>query len=238
MKKASSARLLTLFLVLTILTNPLIQILRVPEASSESQAADAMWVEPNILLTFDNATVGSRFDITIWLNVTENVIAYQIGLFYNRTQLTCTQAGFTDDFMGSPPHGLSKSGPVIDGGLMGSGSLLICEECNGGDYVQGPHSGSLIWAEFQVLTEPESHANLTSKFDFSARYTWVWDPDLNIIPFALYSGSYTFIAERTPPPPKPPEPPELPAPEGAVIINESQTWHGDFTINESETVII
>jgi hypothetical protein len=138
--------------------------------------ADAMWVEPpNVSLTGDSAAVGYRFNVTVWLNMTQNIYAYSIGLFYNRTQLKCDRVGFTDGGTNEYFTGHYSTAMIsIDGG-MGNGSLMAFEGCVSSDYVSGPHVASLIWAEFEVLTVPSSNMSFTSKFDISTEYTGFFD---------------------------------------------------------------
>jgi hypothetical protein len=161
--------------------------------------ADAMWVEQSITTLFTGGTVdvGSCFGASVWLNVTENVFAYQVALHYNRTQLRCINAaysaGSTSGFMAG--HDTVAVQPVVDTSSLGNGSVLAFESCKGADYVHGSHSGSLLSLEFQVLAVPQT-GNLTSRFDISTEYpsnTYVVGPDLNNINITLYDGTYEFV---------------------------------------------
>ena len=183
-------------LLLTMMTAP-----TYAEAANEPHSANAMWVEPSsVAFDASNASVGTKFNVTVWLNMTENIFAYQIGMLYNRTQLKCTRAAFTAGTTSTyySGHATSAPPPVIDTSFLGNGSVLASESCLGEDNVTGPHSGSLIWAELQVLVVPTA-GNLTSNFDISTRYsatTWVKDPDLNKITIStLGNGNYTIIPE-------------------------------------------
>jgi hypothetical protein len=197
---------LTIILLLNFMT--FIAVAGVPP---EPHNADAMWVEPSSV-TFDasNASVGAKFNVTVWLNMTENVFVYQIAMLYNRTQLKCARAAFTavTTSMYMLGHGTTASGspPVIDTSFLGNGSVLASESCTGSDLIPGPHNGSLIWAEFQVLVVPTA-GNLTSNFDITTKYptfTWVRDPDLAKIAITTYSAAYKFVGPAGPPPPPPP----------------------------------
>ncbi|MGD0029334.1 MAG: hypothetical protein ABSC91_10400 [Candidatus Bathyarchaeia archaeon] len=156
--------------------------------------ADAMWVEPNQSIY----GAGSKFNITLWLNMTENIYGWQICLLYNRTQLMCTRAGFTngitsDYFNG---HVTVSVQPVIDTGTFGNGTIMTYEGCLGQDFISGPKSASLMWAEFQVLIA--TGGNFSSKFDISTLYpdwTWVQDTDLNKIAITPHDGYYLFTSE-------------------------------------------
>ena len=160
---------------------------------------DAMWVEPsNMSLSVDSATVGYRFNITIWLNMTQDIFAYQVGLLYNRTQLRCDRAGFTDGGTSEYFTGHHSSAWIapIDTSFLGNGSIMASECCMGGHYVSGPRVGSLIWAEFEVLTLPSSNMSFTSKFDISRAYprtTWVRGPSLDRIQIAPHDGNYEIL---------------------------------------------
>jgi len=172
-------------------------ILARPEPS-QPHAADSMWVEPSsIVFNTTNASIGTEFNVTIWLNMTEDIFAYQIGLHYNRTQLACTRSAFTNGIISDyfKGHDTWPSGPTIDTSALENGSILASETVLGRDFIPGPHSGSLIWAEFEILTVPV-WGNLTSKLDISSEHpirTWVEDPNLKKLIFTPYDGIYTFI---------------------------------------------
>ena len=165
-------------------------------------AADAMWVEP-AASNFSTATtsVGFKFNVTVAMNITENVFAYQVAMHYNRTQLKCIRAAVT-----APPTSeymsghATTSGISIDGGAYGNGSVVVAETCSGSDFIPGPHSGTLFWAEFQIMLAPsESQPTLNSTFDISKEYaltnTYAWDQNANPITFAPYDGSFSIIPE-------------------------------------------
>ena len=142
----------------------------------DNDNADVMWVMPSrVGLSKELASIGYRFNVTVWLNMTQNIYAYQIALLYNGTQLKCDRAGFTDGGTSEYFTGHYSTAMIaIDGG-MGNGSLMAFEGCVGSDYVSGPHVASLIWAEFEVLTVPSSNMSFTSKFDISTEYTGFFD---------------------------------------------------------------
>jgi len=168
---------------------------------TEPHDADAMWVEPSsITFTPANASVGQKFNVTVWLNMTTGVFCYQIALHYNRTQLKALRGGFTagvkSQFM--EDHTTSTSGPTIDTSFLGNGSALAFESCYGEDYIPAPQHGSLLWIEFQILKLPQEGEVYTSKFDVTAEYpanTWVWDPDLADISITTYDADYTIVPE-------------------------------------------
>jgi hypothetical protein len=173
---------------------------------TEPHNADAMWIEPSsVVFNMTNGTVGEEFNVTVWMNITEDVFSYQIGLHYNRTQLMCTHAAYTDVSTSNffKGHTTSSPAPIIDTSSLGNGSILAFETLLDSDMVVGPHCDSLIWAEFQILTVPTS-GNLTSTLDISTEYpsnTWVLDPNLNNINIVPYNANYLFIGPKKVTPP-------------------------------------
>jgi hypothetical protein len=223
-----------LFLATILLLNT-VMIRALADVPSQPHGADAMWVEPSSV-TFDtsNASVGTKFNVTVWLNMTENVFAYQIAMLYNRTQLKCTRAAFTavTTSMYMLGHGTTASGspPVIDTSFLGNGSVLASESCTGSDLIPGPHNGSLIWAEFQVLVVPTA-GNLTSNFDITTKYptfTWVRDPDLAKITITTYSAAYKFVGPAGPPLPGPLSVSISPS-SASVAVNQSLVFKSNVT---------
>jgi hypothetical protein len=167
-------------------------------AEPVSHPANSMWVEPpSITLTPQNATLGYKFNVTVWLNISDvKVFSYSIGLLYNRTQLKATRGGFTKDFTAG--HDTQTAGPIIDTSYLGNGSILATESCKGEDYIPGPKVGTLIWIEFQVIATPPEGQTLTSQLDITKCYpddTWVMDYNLNSIELNGFNASYTFIPE-------------------------------------------
>jgi hypothetical protein len=204
------------------------------DVPSTPHSANAMWIEPpSVVFDTSNASVGTKFNVTVWLNMTKDVFTYQISMLYNRTQLKCTRSAFTGvtTSMYMVGHATTASGspPVIDTSFLGNGSILASESCTGTDNVTGPHSGSLIWAEFQVLLVPTA-GNLTSKFDITTKYplyTWVRDPDLVKITMTTYDAAYKFIGPAGPP---------LPQPLSVSISPTSSTIHVGQIVHFTSTV--
>jgi hypothetical protein len=197
---------LGIILIGAILLLNIFMIRAFADVPSVPHSADAMWVEP-LSVTFDtsNVSVGTtKFNVTVWLNMTEDVYTYQIGMLYNHTQLKCTRAGYTGTgaSMYFSGHTTSSPPPVIDTSFLGNGSILATETCQGTDFIPGPNSGSLMWAEFQVQLIP-TVGNLTSKFDITTKYptfTWVKDSSLIKITLTTYNADYELIGPSGPRP--------------------------------------
>jgi len=207
--------ILSMSLVIILLLN--FAVILGTASAPTTHNADAMWIDaPSIVFDNTTASIGTTFNVTVWLNITENVFAYQIGLHYNRTQLQCINAGLTGGTTSNyfKGHTTSPAGPTIDTSSLGNGSVLAGETLFGTDFIPGPKNASLIWVEFQVLIMPTA-GNLTSNFDISTEYpsnTFVLDTNLNNINFTPYNGSYLFIG-----------PPITAPPPLAVSISQSST---------------
>jgi PKD repeat protein len=82
-------------------------------------------------------------------------------------------------------------------------SVLAAETCSAPDFATGPQSGTLFWAEFQILLAPGGGQTFTSTFDISTEYaatnTYVWDPIGNSYTFTPYDGTYQFTNSSGPP---------------------------------------
>jgi hypothetical protein len=83
-------------------------------------------------------------------------------------------------------------------------SVLVAESCAAPDFQNGPHSGTLFWAEFQIMLAPGAGETLNSKFDISTEYaltdTFVWDEYGTAYTFTPYDGVYQFTGPSGPPP--------------------------------------
>lgn len=203
-----SILLSSLFVVGTRVAGPIVPVRQTsesPGANDNNGVASAgnasvMWVEPSrVSLPKDSAAVGYRFNVTVWLNMNQDIFSYQVGLLYNRTQLKCDRAGFTDGGMSEYFTGhYSSAWMRIDTSYLGNGSILAAECCIRSDNISGPRVGSLIWGEFEVVAAPSSNMSFTSMFDINTKcentdQTYVWDCNLNCMKVALHSGDYEIL---------------------------------------------
>jgi hypothetical protein len=161
---------------------------------SEPHNADAIWVEPSTV-SLSASDIGKDFNVTVSMNLTETIFAYQFALYYNRTVLKGVEAGFTNGstsyyFRG---HATSSEGPLIDTGSTGPGSVLAYETLLDGDNSTG-HAGTLAWIEFQVLSNVTVPAggNVTcifniAKDNYNGGNTW-WT--LDGITYYTFTNTY------------------------------------------------
>jgi hypothetical protein len=169
---------------------------------TEPHDRDAMWVEP-LWSNFTTAStiVGDRFNITVAMNFTEDVFNYQVALLYNRSQLECTNGGFTAGAKSEyfSPHG-TTTGFIIDTSFLGNGSILATETCSAPDFIPGNHSGTLIWGEFKILQGVNiTYPLMSSLFDISSNYasggagnTFVARSSILFWDFTPSDGNYNY----------------------------------------------
>jgi hypothetical protein len=198
-----AAKALSLFIAILLALN-IIAISVTPGSCLEPHNANAMWVEPaSVGFGPANATVGTKFNVTVTMNITQNVFTYGVGMKYDRTTLKVSKAGFT-----KPPtseymtgYATTASGPVIDTSYLQNGTILASESCSGMDFIPGPHSGTLIWIEFEFVQVPTPGQTLP--FNIS-RYvnqgdTTVADDYLNTLTFTAHDAIYTVEGPIAPP---------------------------------------
>ena len=168
----------------------------------EPHAADSMWVEPSVnSFGTDAYSVGYKFNVTIWLNMTEDVLGYQVKMFFNASQLSVTKAGFTavatsEYFQGTVPV---VCGPVIDNV---AGYALFGETLLAPAKIPGPKCASLVWVEFQIIAAPPMGGSLSSVLHINHDESFVANPSPppDYWPINKYDATYTYTWVA---PPKP-----------------------------------
>jgi hypothetical protein len=223
-------------IIIAVLLLNFTTILARAQAPLEPHGADAMWVEPSSNVFVDgmpNATLGQKFNVTVWLNMTEDIYGWQALMHFNATLLNCARSGYTGGATSNyfKGHMTTAPGAAIDNVR---GTVLIYESCLGFDFIAGPHNDSLFWAEFAILAVPTT-GNFTSKLDISTEYgttsranTWVIASDgITQLSFNPYDGNYLFIGPSGPPPPLSVSISPL-----SSTIHVGQTVHFTSTVND------
>jgi hypothetical protein len=201
------ATLMLATLVISIV--PVFAIITVPHN------ADAMWIDhapfPNAQFNYDTSTpVGTLFNVTVALNMTETTFAWQTVMYYNHTQLNATKvyktapptseffAGFATTFS----SGINTGAYPPIGDLQ---SVLASETLSSPDVQPGPHWGTLFTVTFNMTLAVPKNQVFQSAFNISYEQgltnTYVWDPAGLPIQFTSYDGSYsyTWLAPTTKP---------------------------------------
>jgi len=119
--------------------------------------ANSMWIEPEVI-DVAGLSVGSRFNITVWLNVSVDCGAWQFYLIYNKQQLTVTKYGLTGTG-GARSQFFENTGTQTWGMVSSEDDhnathkyIQIGESWKSGPW--GTGCGSLAWIEFQIIAEP------------------------------------------------------------------------------------
>jgi hypothetical protein len=169
-------------LILILLTSALTSCTKAQPA--EHHSANALWVEPSsITIDINKVSIGYKFNVTVWVNLTDNSFTWQVKLLFNNTYFNATRAGYTaESFSNWATHrtggGTVPVSPVIDNT---KGYVLHGESCMGADYVPGPIVASLMWVEFQLKKiPPTDHLYI----NFSIPYgedTFILNPDQETI---------------------------------------------------------
>jgi len=167
--------------------------------------ADSMWIEPSTLSFATNTTpVGTKFNVTTWLNVATPTNNWQFYLIYNKAQLNAVRT----DYSGSGKSLWSAALPVDTvspsyGSHDGTRDYVVFGEVLKGS-AEKTGEGSLAWVEFQIMQAPLEGETLTSDIalDVEGVFTsQAFDKSFTPIPLNFGKATYTYSSPWTPPPP-------------------------------------
>jgi hypothetical protein len=199
---------LTFIFIFAIVSAPIVLLVRA-STPTEPHAGDAMWTEPSLIdLSTATVSVGYKFNVTVWINLTLASASWQFVLAYDNSQLNATRAGYTagthsDFFNGLANVGLSPSFYVYNAthnAVLCAETLMLA--------IRDPGYGSLEWVEFQVMSVPPSGQTFTSMIGMTDVYpggsgdTYAQDPVGNKIAVNAFATTYRITAPGGPPPAK------------------------------------
>jgi len=173
----------------------------------ETHAGDAMWIEPSsIELSTDTVSVGYRFNITMWINLTVDSASWEFKLIYDKTLLKTTGCGYTGG--GKSQFFENINTLALDPSFVDinvTHAYVLHAELWGmsGPY-RGPGYGSLSWVEFEVMSVPPEGETYVNVLDIASSYpgdTYAQDPDQKLIPMSVFDAVYQIISPGGPPPP-------------------------------------
>ena len=204
----------------------------------EPHNADAMWVEPGIIDVTD-LPVGYKFNVTVWINLTQECAGWQFYMIYNNATLNATRCGYTagdksDFFKNITTLPLS---PTFASENDTHNYVLHGESWLMGDF-RSPGYGSLSWVEFQIIAEPPEGQEITTTLDISTYHhpptskTYALNPQQEEIPLNVYDCTYTF---KSPTPTPPPEAARIFVDPNEIIdptMLPSSTFHINITIDD------
>jgi hypothetical protein len=168
----------------------------------KAKAADSVYLSPDTF-NFDagSQSVGYRFNVTAWMNLTQPCFAWQVKITFNNTWLACTKAGYaigvtsgeSEYFDGHVTSPVSASINNITGYVQGGESLQ-------GSDTALPANKKLMFAEFQIMAAPDTGQTFTDVLDINNDKTYVLDPDLYSISISGYGSAVTYTKGGALPP--------------------------------------
>ncbi len=151
---------------------------------SESHPSNALWIEPSSASLNE---VGSKFNLTVWLNVSLDTFAWQLKILFNSTYFMVSRLGYTAG--DTSEFFTSHSTISIDPILSNSEGYAIMGETLLGNDKRDPGCSSLVWLEFNLTEAPQA---IQSSVSFSVPYgvdTYVLTPYLDVVTMDLCIGS-------------------------------------------------
>jgi hypothetical protein len=176
-----------MFIIFILASSPNYVVAAEPD---EPHQPNALWIEPSTRVV---RTEGEKFNLTSWLNITEECFAWQLKILFNSTYFTVSRVGYTDgdksDFFSD--QSTITITPIIENnqGYVIAGETLL--ENN----TRSPGYGSLMWIEFSLETLPTVEE---FEFSFSMPYgvdTFALDPYLDTIDFGHVDGAAISIPQ-------------------------------------------
>jgi len=167
-------------------------------AFTAAKPADSVWIEPETL-KFNTATtsVGYRFNVTVWANITFDSFSWQVKMFFNPAQLKAVATGVGNWFGYSTGGAPVTPTPVIDNV---AGYVLAGQSCLSPNYVRGPLVASLTWVTFEIIAAPPKGGVLSSVLNITNADTYIGTPALEYPSLTKYNAAYSYVWSPPPPP--------------------------------------
>lgn len=173
----------------------LILVLTVSPVFAQSHNANSMWVEPEVV-DLTGYTVGQKFNVTVWVNVTVECGGWQFKMIYDKVLLRATRAGYT---AGTRSHFFAQSGtanfpttPQLNVAHNATHNYVLYGEMWNPMVPDNPYAtgcGSLAWVEFEVLVEQPITCVLDIKTEHNPprSKTYVLDKDGDEVTLDVYN---------------------------------------------------
>ncbi len=196
---------LTLLLVFALVSVPL--MLPAHAATpTEPHSADAIWVEPSLTdLSSPPVSVGYKFNVTVWVNMTESSASWEFKMVYDKNLLNATRSRYTAGSKSDFFKDLITMSMAAQFGSVNAthAYVLSAESWMDGPY-RDPGYGSLTWIEFQVMAVPPAGENYASIIALSDVYpegsqeTYVQQPDNTKVSLNAFSSAYKITGPGGP----------------------------------------
>jgi len=156
-----------------------------------SSHSAVIYIDPSsYILSASEVSVGHKFNVTVKVSDVQNLIAWQVRIYYDRSILEVSRFlepswdpeyvfyGESTMFLTSYPEDPSDESAVV-------GALLF-------PLSQEPFfgSGKLVIIEFEILVVPQVCETYSSVLNISNRYTYLLDAPDNYIPAEKQNGYY------------------------------------------------
>jgi len=185
----------------------------VADYPSEPHDANAMWIEPSTITLYTSLhSVGYRFNVTLWVNVSsvpspnQLIVAWETKIAYEKVYLNATRAGYTAGTKSQFFYNISTiSVQPARGILNDTHDYLMYGESwiSGGGPMRSLGYGSLHWLEFEVLAVPAPGMDIISTMGLvttGGGRSRIWDDELNEVSFTPHDCDYLFLWGVLPPP--------------------------------------
>ena len=174
-----------------------IQSVRYDFVLAEPHDANSMWIEPSaIQLNNIEHSIGYKFNITLWLNLTVACKGWQFKLLYNKNYLNISGIGYTGDNKSEFFQNITTM-PVSP--YFGSHNDTHDYVIYGEAWIMGPERspgyGSLAWIQFNVTAVPSDGEEYNTILDISTHYpyqTFALDENDEKTPLTPHECLYTF----------------------------------------------
>ena len=173
---------------------------------TESHAANAMWIENSTIeLSTENVSLGYRFNVTVWINLTVASASWEFKMSYNKNHLTATRCGYTAGTKSQFFENVSTL-PLTPsfGSINATHSYVLHGETWGmvGPF-RNPGYGSLSWVEFEVAAVPgegEAYTSVLALVDVypNGSETYAQDSQQNYIALNVFGSTYRIRGPGAP----------------------------------------
>jgi hypothetical protein len=165
--------------------------------------ADSMWIEPSSLSFNVNTTsVGYKFNVTVWLNMTTPANSWQFYLIYNKNHLNVTRCDYTGSgkSLWSDAFPTNPVEPTFGAHNGTFDYVLHAEVLKSAANQTG--SGSLAWVEFEIMSAPGAGETFSSdlRLDVIGPFnSYVLDASLNPMTVSYEKTTYEYVGLPAPP---------------------------------------
>jgi sorbitol-specific phosphotransferase system component IIC len=198
------SRLLAIVLVVSMLVG----VFQISLSSVKAQPpAPAMWLQPETeAFNISTASVGTLFNVTGWINVTENSTGWSAALTFNPAQLQVVTASFSGsgglESQWLQSSGIPTSSVIAEAPSWSNTAGTIGEPSGFGETAYAPYVatsslGSLFVIEFNITEVPPAGTTLSSVIQLDPNVCYGFDINgLEELGFSLGNCAYSFVGPQ------------------------------------------